>query len=102
MTRSSARVERFRGDAAVRLCTGDYEAVFLPGLGMLGASLTWRATELLSLHGGLAAFRRRSSTGIPLLAPWANRLSRDRFRCAGKLVDLHTAVEQYFARSRIF
>ena len=85
---SSAAVRRSRGEAAVVLAAGDYTAVFLPDLGMLGASLTWRGTELLSLHGGLAAYRRRSSTGIPLLAPWANRLSKTKFRVAGVDVDL--------------
>jgi len=70
------------------LSAGDYAAVFLPHLGMLGASLTWRGEELLSLHGGLAAYRRRSSTGIPLLAPWANRLARSEFRVAGSEVNL--------------
>jgi len=70
------------------LAAGEYTATFLPELGMLGASLTWRGAELVSLHGGLAAFRRRSSTGIPLLAPWANRLSKKQFRVAGVDVDL--------------
>jgi galactose mutarotase-like enzyme len=84
----STAVRRFRGEAAVALAAGDYAAVFLPELGMLGASLTWRGAELLSLHGGIAAYRRRSSTGMPLLAPWANRLSRSRFRVAGAAVDL--------------
>ncbi len=85
---ASSVVRMFRGEAAVVLAAGDYTAVFLPDLGMLGASLTWRGVELLSLHGGLAAYRRRSSTGIPLLAPWANRLSKKQFRIAGVDVDL--------------
>ena len=85
---TSAAVRTFRGEAAVVLTAGDYQAVFLPDLGMLGASLTWRGAELLSLHGGVDAYRRRSSTGLPLLAPWANRLSRTRFRVAGVDIDL--------------
>jgi aldose 1-epimerase len=84
----TASVRRFRGEAAVVLAGGDYTATFLPDLGMLGASLTWRRAELLSLHGGPAAFERRSSTGLPLLAPWANRLSKKQFRIAGVDVDL--------------
>ena len=86
---SSAAVRAFRGEAAVVLSAGDYRTVFLPDLGMLGASLTWRGAELISLHGGVDAYRRRSSTGLPLLAPWANRLSRTRFRVASVDVDLN-------------
>jgi aldose 1-epimerase len=81
-------VERWRGEAAVRLASGDYEAVFLPQLGMLGASLRWRGAELLSLHGGLAAYRSGRTTGMPLLHPWANRLSRFEYRADGMRVDL--------------
>jgi galactose mutarotase-like enzyme len=81
--------DRFGGETTVRLRGGDYEAVFLPGLGMLGASLTKGGTELLSLHGGLDAYRGGHTTGMPLLAPWANRLSQLRFRAAGVDVDLN-------------
>jgi galactose mutarotase-like enzyme len=71
----------------VRLRAGDWEAVFLPELGMLGASLKHRGAELLSLHGGVAAYHEGHTTGLPLLAPWANRLSRKQFRVAGVDVD---------------
>ncbi len=90
--RPSVAVRSFRGEAAVVLAAGPYAAVFLPELGMLGASLTWHGEELLSLHGGLAAYRRRSSTGLPLLAPWANRLAQTRFR-SGR-VELHAHGDQ--------
>jgi len=80
--------DRFGGETTVRLRGGDYEAVFLPGLGMLGASLTKGGTELLSLHGGVEAYRGGHTTGMPLLAPWANRLSQLQFRVAGSSVDL--------------
>ena len=72
----------------VTLRAGKYEAVFLPDLGMLGASIKHRGSELLSLHGGVAGYRSGHSTGLPLLAPWANRLSKRRFRAAGIEVDL--------------
>ena len=71
----------------VRLRAGDWEAVFLPELGMLGASLTHQGVEVLSLHGGVEAYRQGHTTGLPLLAPWANRLSRKQFRVAGVDVD---------------
>lgn len=76
------------GETSVRLRGGDYEAVFLPGLGMLGASVKHRGAELVSLHGGLEAYRSGHTTGIPLLAPWANRISSRRFRAAGVNVNL--------------
>jgi len=72
----------------VKLTGCDYEAVFLPELGMLGSSLKYRGLELLSLHGGAAAFRQGHTTGLPLLAPWANRLARQRFRALGAEVDV--------------
>jgi galactose mutarotase-like enzyme len=75
----------------VTLRAGEYTAVFLPELGMLGASLEHRGTELLSLHGGTKAFREGHTTGLPLLAPWANRLSRRRFRVGRVEVDLRRA-----------
>jgi len=71
----------------VRLRAGDWEAAFVPEIGMLGASLEHRGEELLSLHGGVAAYRDGHTTGLPLLAPWANRLSRKQFRVAGVDVD---------------
>jgi aldose 1-epimerase len=72
----------------VRLRAGEYEAVFVPDVGMLGASLKFRGDELLSVHGGVAAFRDGHTTGLPLLAPWANRLSRKQFRVGRVDVDL--------------
>ena len=71
----------------VRLRAGDWEAVFLPEPGMLGASLKHQGGELLSLHGGVQGYRDGHTTGLPLLAPWANRLSRRQFRVAGVDVD---------------
>jgi galactose mutarotase-like enzyme len=78
----------------VRLRAGDWEAVFVPELGMLGASLEHEGAQLLSLHGGLAAYREGHLTGLPLMAPWANRLSRKQFRVAGVDVD-HRRLELY-------
>lgn len=75
----------------MRLAAGGYEAVFLPGLGMLGASVRYRGVELLSLPGGVAAFRKGHATGLPLLAPWANRLSQRHYRVAGLEVNLRRA-----------
>ncbi len=55
---------------------GALEAEFLPGLGMVGSSLRHHEDELLGQRGGPQAYAERKSTfGIPLLHPWANRLS---------------------------
>lgn len=51
------------------------EAAFVPGAGMVGTSLVLDGVELLGRRGGLPAYVDGGHTyGIPLLAPWANRL----------------------------
>lgn len=77
------------GHAAVVLAAGELEAIFVPGAGMLGASLRHRGEELLGQRAGLAAYVERGKTmGIPFLHPWANRLSETAFAQAGQDVDL--------------
>ena len=54
-------------------------AAFVPGAGMVGVSLTLDGVELLARRHGLAGYLDHASTfGIPLLAPWANRLAVSR------------------------
>jgi len=79
---------RFRGAPAVTLTAGDLSATFLPDIGMTGVSLRWRDCEHLALPGGLPALRAGSTLGLPLLAPWANRLAGRRYRAAAVDVDL--------------
>jgi galactose mutarotase-like enzyme len=56
---------------------------------MLGASLEHRGVELLRRIEDLdAAAAKGSTAGIPLLHPWANRLSGLRYRAAGREVVL--------------
>ena len=56
---------------------------------MVGCSLTHRGEELLGQRGGLEAYiAERKTMGIPLLYPWANRLSSRRFTVAGREVDI--------------
>jgi aldose 1-epimerase len=78
------------GFAALTLGTpagGGIEAAFVPGAGMVGCSLRHRGEELLGQRGGLAAYvAERKTFGIPLLYPWANRLSEWRFPLAGREV----------------
>lgn len=84
------RSSDFLEDSTARtLVAGDLEAVFLPAHGMLGASLRHRGVEILRRVEDLeAAAARGSSAGIPLLYPWANRLSEPRYRVLGKEVVL--------------
>ncbi len=78
--------------SALSLAAGDLEAVFLPGRGMLGASLKRRGVELLRRVEDLEASAAKGSTaGIPLLHPWANRLSGLSYRAAGRGVTLDPA-----------
>jgi galactose mutarotase-like enzyme len=78
--------------SARRLAAGELGAVFLPGRGMLGSSLTHRGEELL---GRIDDLERAATTGavagIPLLHPWANRLAGLRYEAAGRAVELDPA-----------
>ena len=82
------RVGVVDGEPAVTLTAGELEATFLPGLGLLGTALRHRGEDLLALPGGVAGYRDRHVTGLPILAPWANRLPSWRYRAAGVEVDL--------------
>jgi aldose 1-epimerase len=74
---------------ALHLAAGHLDAIFLPGRGMLGASLRHRGEELLRRVEDLAAAAAKGSTaGIPLLHPWANRLAGPLYEAAGRKVIL--------------
>jgi aldose 1-epimerase len=81
---------RLLKDPSVRTLTaGDFEAVFLPGHGMLGASLRHKGVEMLRRVENLEAAAASGSTaGIPLLHPWANRLGGPHYSAAGRDVNL--------------
>ena len=78
------------GIPALTLATeGAVEAAFVPSAGMVGCSLRHRGEELLGQRGGLRTYiEERSTMGIPLLHPWANRVARTRFPVAGREVVL--------------
>ena len=72
----------------------ELQATFAPGAGMVGCSLAHRGEELLGQRGGLAHYvSERSTMGIPLLFPWANRVARTRFEVEGVEVDLDSHPE---------
>jgi galactose mutarotase-like enzyme len=87
---ASVRIHRWRGVAAVTLTSGALQATFVPEMNLLGASLRLGGEEFLALPGGIGAYRRVRTTGLPLLAPWANRLSGRAYRAGGVRVDLDT------------
>src|SRR5947208_16500585 len=77
------------GYPAIRLSEGDLAATFVPKLGMIGASLEHKGEELLGQRNGLPAYEAKGSTmGIPILYPWANRLSGLQYAAAGKDVTI--------------
>jgi galactose mutarotase-like enzyme len=77
------------GFQALTISAGGLEASFVPEAGMVGCSLRHQGEELLGQRGGLATYvAERSTMGIPLLHPWANRVASRRFSVAGRDVDL--------------
>jgi galactose mutarotase-like enzyme len=85
---TAIRVHSWRGEAAVTLAAGAYTATFLPECGMLGVSLTHDGDELLALPRSVADYRRGMPkggyTGLPLNAPYANRLRERAFPIDGR------------------
>jgi aldose 1-epimerase len=64
-------------------------ATYVPGAGMICTSLTDDGVELLGQRRGLDAYVADGKTmGIPLLYPWANRLSSTTYEAAGTTVSL--------------
>jgi aldose 1-epimerase len=65
------------------------EATFVPSAGMIGSSLTDDGVELLGQRRGLDTYISAGKTmGLPVLYPWANRLSTNTFDADGTLVDI--------------
>lgn len=64
-------------------------AVYVPAAGMIATSLSDGGTELLGQRRGLEAYVSAGKTmGIPLLFPWANRLSAKTYVVAGETITL--------------
>ena len=68
-------------------------ATFVPSAGMIGTSLTDGADEFLGQRRGLEAYVADGKTmGIPILYPWANRLSASEYESDGTAVTLTPGV----------
>jgi aldose 1-epimerase len=64
-------------------------ATYVPAAGMIGTSLSDDGVELLGQRRGLQAYVSAGKTmGIPLLYPWANRLSAKEYDVDGETVTL--------------
>jgi galactose mutarotase-like enzyme len=75
-------------EVELQVASGELEATFLPGHGLRGVSLRHRGEELLApprVPGGREVDEVR---GLPLLAPWANRLGGRSYSVDGVVVDL--------------
>jgi aldose 1-epimerase len=71
---------------------------YVPGAGMIATSLSDAGTELLGQRRGLDAYVSAGKTmGIPLLYPWANRLSAKTYDVNGEAVRL--APDAYGVRT---
>lgn len=64
-------------------------ATYVPNAGMIGTSLSDDGVELLGQRRGLQAYVSTYRTmGIPILYPWANRLSSNGYGVEGSVVTL--------------
>ncbi|MEE2853074.1 MAG: aldose 1-epimerase [Actinomycetota bacterium] len=69
--------------------TSSVAAQFVPDAGMIGISLTDSGVELLGQRRGLDAYIDAGKTmGIPILYPWANRLSSNTYTAENVTVEL--------------
>ncbi len=85
-------------DATVTITSagGETTAEFVPAANLLCSSLRHRGDELLHTGAGVAAYAERGKTmGIPLLYPWANRLSAPEYTVAGTTVALGAPTGRY-------
>lgn len=91
---ATREIEGFEALTLAAEADGGVEVAFVPRAGMVGCSLRHRDEELLGQRGGLRHYvAKRSTMGIPLLYPWANRVSERRFVVAGREVDLDSHPE---------
>ncbi|MBK5231377.1 MAG: CHAD domain-containing protein [Thermoleophilia bacterium] len=73
---------------AIRIESGSgLSATFVPEAGMIGVSLRHEGEELLGQRRGLESYVESGKTmGLPILYPWANRLSRNEYEFGGRAV----------------
>ena len=79
------------GRAAWTLGAERTRFVVVPELGLLGTSLRQGRHEYLDVGAGPECVLEGHTCGLPLLAPWANRLGGDDYRVGRRTVDLADA-----------
>jgi aldose 1-epimerase len=85
---TGVRLGVWKGEPSVTLVAGARDATFLPGCGMVCASLRHRGDEYVAWPRPLAQFREGRMTAVPLVHPWGNRLGRWGYRAGSRRVDL--------------
>lgn len=90
-TAPGARLHVLDGHAAVTLEAGPMAATIVADLGLVTTSLRRDGDEYLALPYDLDGYAQGHTTGLPLLAPWANRLAGDTYKVGNLAVDLSGA-----------
>lgn len=98
MSRAGAHLVVVEGEPLARLRADDLELDVAPGLSALGVGVRRGGREVVALHRGLAGYRARHTTGLPLLHPWANRLPGDDVDVVDTEVTLHLAGDPLVTR----
>lgn len=85
----------------IALAAGALEAGFAPEAGMVCHSLRHEGEELLTQRDGIEGYVRTGRwMGVPLLYPWANRLSGWEYEALGRRVDLGPLAGDVVVRDR--
>ena len=85
---TSLRLGVWKGEPSITLIAGERDATFLPGCGMVCASLRDRGGEYVAWPRSLAQFREGRMTAVPLVHPWGNRLEGRSYRVGRRTVNL--------------
>jgi aldose 1-epimerase len=85
---TALRLGTWKGQPSITLVAGEHDATFLPGAGMLGASLRHRGEEFVAWPRTLAQFLEGRMTAVPLVHPWGNRLAGRSYRVGRREVAL--------------
>jgi aldose 1-epimerase len=85
---TALRIGVWKGEPSVTLVAGERDATFLPGSGMVCASLRHRGDEYVAWPRSLPDLRAGRMTAVPLVHPWGNRLEGRRYRVGRREVDL--------------
>ena len=82
------RLGAWKGQPSITLVAGVRDATFLPGCGMLCASIRDRGHEYVAWPRTLAQFLEGRMTAVPLVHPWGSRLEGRHYRVGRRDVNL--------------